>query len=173
MSTVLIASIKQTVEELQKLFSSFTEQQINAVPFEGSWTAGQVAEHIIKSIGNLPEFLNSNTVPTNERPFDGNVAMLEHIFLDFNTKMQSPPFILPEATQHDKEAILEQFSNLKTQMIAAAETLDLTLTCKSFEMPGFGFLTRFEWLNFFMVHTKRHTHQLEKIYAVLNSSSAL
>ena len=169
MNTTLIASIKQTMEELQKVFSSFTQQQVDVVPFKESWTAGQVAEHIIKAIGNVPEFLNSNTVPTNERPFDGNVAMLEHIFLDFSTKMQSPPFILPEATQHDKEAILEQFSNLKTQMITAAETLDLTLTCKSFEMPGLGFLTRFEWLNFFVVHTKRHTHQLEKIYAALSS----
>jgi DinB superfamily len=168
MNTALVTSVKQTMDELQKLFSSFTQQQVDIVPFEGSWTAGQVAEHIIKSIGNLPAFFNSNTVTTNDRPFDGNVATLQHIFLDFSTKMQSPPFILPEATQHDKETILESFSNLKSQMITAAETLDLTLTCKSFEMPGIGYLTRFEWLHFFMVHTKRHTHQLGKIFAALN-----
>jgi DinB superfamily len=169
MNTDLITSIKQTMEELQKVFSSFTQQQIDKVPFEGSWTAGQVSEHIIKSIGNLPEFFNSNTVPTNERPFDAHVATLQHIFLDFNTKMQSPEFILPQATHHDKEAMLESFSSLKEQMINAAETSDITLTCKNFEMPGIGFLTRFEWLNFFVVHTQRHTHQVKNIYTALNS----
>lgn len=169
MNTALITSIKEIMEELQKVFSSFTQQQVDVVPFKGSWTAGQVAEHIIKSIGNLPEFLNSNTVPTNDRPFDANVSTLQHIFLDFNIKMQSPEFILPVAPQHEKGEILEAFSTMQTQMITAAETLDLTLTCKSFEMPGLGFLTRMEWLNFFTVHTQRHTHQLKNIYKVLNS----
>jgi DinB superfamily len=169
MNTVLITSIKETMEELQKIFSSFTQQQIDKIPFAGSWTAGQVTEHIIKSIGNLPEFFNSNTVPTYDRPFDAHVSTLLHIFLDFNTKMQSPEFILPQATHHDKETMLESFSSLKEQMINAAETLDTTLTCKSFEMPGIGFLTRYEWLHFFMVHTQRHTHQLKNIYKALNS----
>jgi DinB superfamily len=168
MNTVLITSIKQTMEELQKVFSSFSQQQIDKIPFAGSWTAGQVAEHINKSIGNLPEFFNSNTVPTSDRPFDANVSTLQHIFLDFSTKMQSPEFILPQANHHDKEAMLESFSILKEQMINAAETLDTTLTCKNFEMPGIGFLTRFEWLHFFVVHTQRHTYQLKNIYAILN-----
>lgn len=168
MSIALSTTIKDTMEELSRVFSSFTQQQIDVIPFEGSWTAGQVAEHIIKSIGNMTEFFNSNTAPTNDRPFDAHVATLQNIFLDFNTKMKSPEFILPEATEHDKTEILESFSNLKTEMTTAAETLDLTLTCKNFEMPGIGFLTRFEWLNFFVVHTQRHTHQLKKIYESLN-----
>ncbi len=169
MNTALTTAINQTMQEMVQVFSSFTQQQIDTIPFAGSWTAGQTGEHIIKSIGNLPQFLNSNTAATNNRPFDENVATLQHIFLDFSTKMQSPEFIRPSATHHDKAEMLESFSNLKTQMITTAETLDLTLTCKSFEMPGLGFLTRMEWLNFFVVHTQRHTHQLKNIYKVLNA----
>jgi hypothetical protein len=83
--------------------------------------------------------------------------------------MQSPDFIVPVATHHDKTAMLESFNQLKTQMINAAEALDLTVTCNSLEMPGLGFLTRLEWLNFFVVHTQRHTRQLKNICEILNS----
>lgn len=168
MKTTLIAEISQTMDELIKIFSSYDQKQLDITPFEGSWTAGQVAEHIIKSISNLPEFLNTNTTATTDRPFDAHVATIRNIFLDFNTKMQSPGSIIPVAIHHDKTATLESFSSIKMQMINAAATLDLTPTCKSFEMPGLGFLTRREWLNFFIVHTKRHTNQLKNICKILN-----
>jgi len=168
MKTTLVTEISQTMDELIQVFSSFHQQQIDTIPFEKSWTAGQVAEHIIKSISNLPEFFDKDIVPTTGRSFDANVGTIRNIFLDFTTKMQSPPFILPQASHHHKEAILQSFDTLKMQMINAASTLNLTMTCKSFELPGIGFLTRLEWLNFFIVHTQRHTNQLKNIYAVLN-----
>ena len=140
---------------------------MDVVPFEGSWTPGLVGEHIIKSVSNLPAFLNKNTEPTS-RPYDAQCAPLRKVFLDFTIKMKSPDFIIPSASHHDKDSILSTFSKLKMQMIEAVETLDLTLSCKSFELPGSGFLTRMEWLTFFVVHTKRHTHQLRKIYEVMS-----
>ncbi len=41
--------IDETFAELQRLISSFDQEQINIVPFEGSWTAGQLAQHVIIS----------------------------------------------------------------------------------------------------------------------------
>src|SRR5205809_573169 len=86
----------------------------------------------IPCLSNLPEFLNMNTTATTDRPFDAHVATIRNIFLDFNTKMQSPGSIIPVAIHHDKAAILGSFSTLKMQMINAVATLDLTHTCKSF-----------------------------------------
>ena len=45
----LFISIDETTSELLKVLSSFNEHQINTVPFENSWTAAQVADHINKS----------------------------------------------------------------------------------------------------------------------------
>lgn len=168
MKTSIITDITATMDELTAIIMAFDQHQIDTLPFEGSWTAGQVAEHVIKSIGNLPELFAANVTPTTNRLPDANVSKLRNIFLDFNTKMQSPEFILPGTPDHDKETLLQSVDELKTQMINAANTLDLTLTCNNFEMPSLGFLTRFEWLIFFIVHTQRHTLQLKNIYKAIN-----
>jgi hypothetical protein len=159
---------KITFEKLNQVFSSFKEEQINIIPYEGSWTAGQVGEHIVKSISNLPKFFN-HTIEVTTRPADEHCKFIIDLFLDFNSKMNAPEFILPLEKYHDKGKLLESFKLLEQQMLDAIETLDLTMTCKSFEFPGVGYLTRLEWLTFFIVHTKRHTHQLNTIYGVLNN----
>ena len=41
----MIAEIKQTAADLLQALEAFNEHSFNQVPFEGSWTAGQVAEH--------------------------------------------------------------------------------------------------------------------------------
>ena len=167
MQTTLITEIGQTMDELIKTFSLFAHEQIDTVPFDGSWTAGEVAEHIIKSIVSLPQLFAHNLEQTIDRTYDANVPAIRKMFLDFTTKMQSPGFILPQQKHHDKEAILKSFDELKTQTINTAASVDLTLTCKMAEFPGFGYLTTLEWLNFAIVHTQRHTNQLKNIYEAL------
>lgn len=163
MKDTLKAEITETFEKLVKVLDTFTPEHLGQVPFEGSWTAGQVAEHIVKFLGNIEYFLNKNAEPTLDRPYDAQCALLRKIFLDFTTKMKSPDFIIPEATVHEKGDLLQKIPLLKQQLLDAVDHLDLTLTCKSFELPNMGFLTRIEWITFFIVHTQRHNHQLENI----------
>lgn len=168
MKTTLITEIDQTMDELIQTFSSFSQEQIDRVPFEGSWTGGEVAEHITKSIIGLPQLFAHQTVPTTGRNFDAKVAAIRDLFLDFSTKMKSPDFILPQEKYHDKQKMLDTFDQIKMQTINAASAMDLTLTCQLAEFPGMGFLTVYEWLNFAIVHTKRHTQQLQGIAKALN-----
>src|SRR5688500_18384836 len=72
-------------------FDRFTAEQINVVPFEGSWTPAQVAEHIIKATSGLPD---NKTAPA-DRSADAKVAEIESVFLNFDIKMKSPEFVLP------------------------------------------------------------------------------
>ena len=167
MTAVLKSEIIETFEALHAVFASFKVQEIDQVPFEGSWTPGQVGEHILKSISNLPRFFNEKTEATH-RPYDEKCTQIREIFLDFNTKMKSPEFIVPLEPTHHQASQLQEFDRIKADMLDAVEHLDLSLTCASFEMPGLGFLTRMEWLTFFMVHTQRHVHQLEKILQVMH-----
>ena len=51
----LQSDVNKTFTELAEIISSFNEDQINLIPFEGSWTAGQVGEHIILSLSDLKQ----------------------------------------------------------------------------------------------------------------------
>jgi hypothetical protein len=45
----LFASLDEITSEFLKVILSFDEEQINKVPFENSWTAAQVADHVNQS----------------------------------------------------------------------------------------------------------------------------
>lgn len=164
MATELNTEIKETAATLLDTLAAFNKEQLNKVPFEGSWTAGQVGEHLIKAVS--ADLLYGNTTET-ERPPDVMVKPLRDQFLDFSIKFQSPDFIIPSDGPHDKEAVVNKLRKIWEDIAEAASTLDLTKTCLDFELPGAGHLTRLEWLNFMVVHTKRHTHQLNNIHKAL------
>ncbi|MBW4889805.1 DinB family protein [Mucilaginibacter sp. HMF5004] len=145
-----------------KALSLFTPEEFNKVPFKDSWTAGQIAEHIYKSIKGVPELLTAKGLPTQRDP-EQNVAGIRQMFLDFSTKMKSPDFILPSNDTKDKADLMKKLDENFSSIIAAAKTQDHTLTIKDFEFPGSGPVTRIELLNFISVHTQRHTHQLQKV----------
>jgi len=154
----------ETTSELLKTISSFSPDGFNKVPFEGSWTAGQTAEHILKSITGVPDVMMGGTAATERDPAEKE-PQIRSIFLDFQTKMKSPDFILP--TEEPKEKIELSASLEKTfgkiRDIITNEKLDPT--CTDVPFPGMGEFTRYEWVCFAICHTKRHTHQLKNIYS--------
>lgn len=149
-------------ENLYQLISSFEEKDINRIPFENSWTPGQVTEHILKSISTVPQLCNGRTYPAN-RLWDEKIAAFEELFLNFNIKFESPDFILPSGGPHIRTKQLHILKETEASFIELTQTQDLSLLCLDFELPGSGLLTRYEWLRFALVHTQRHTHQLKNI----------
>lgn len=158
--------IKETLGKLVSALDSFGEGQIDQVPFEGSWTAGQVAEHITKGLSGMPRLVAGRTEKT-LRPYDAKAQGLENTFLDFSVKFQSPDFLLPTARTHSKAQLLEGLRKIERELLDVADQ-DLTLTLLEFEMPQSGTLTIYEMLIFMMAHARRHTRQLENIHARLN-----
>lgn len=142
-----------------ELLSSFDQQQINAVPYENSWTAAQVGEHVFKSDNFILGSLSGPEKPTKRKPDEG-VAGIRAQFLDFTTKLHSPEVIIPTQGTHDKEALISALKATREQIARIIKTTDLTATCSN---PIFGEPTRLELLTFINVHTQRHTHQLQKI----------
>jgi Protein of unknown function (DUF1569). len=166
MATELNTEIKETQTALLKALDTFSQEQLNKIPFEGSWTGGQVSEHLIKAVS--ASLLYGNTTET-ERPPDVMVKPLRDQFLNFDIKFQSPDFIIPSDGPHDKQEVTGQLRTIWEEIEEAASTLDLTKTCLDFELPGAGHLTRLEWVNFMIVHTKRHTRQLNNIHKALTA----
>jgi hypothetical protein len=166
MEPALQTEITEVFDKLIAELASIPEEAINIVPYAGSWTAGQLAEHIFKSVSGVPEMLVGPVEPTT-RPPDQYVQQLKTVFLNYELKMQAPVFVQPSNGPHGKEKYLISYQETKLALVQAAHELDLTATCKGFEFPTMGYLTRLEWLTFALVHTTRHLHQLKKIHQSL------
>jgi len=168
MKEELKIEITSTFGQLYQTLSLFTQGEINAIPYEGSWTSGQVARHIIKSTSGLKQVCDNNTKKLASNP-EEKVPALKQIFLDFSTKMNSPEFIYPELKDYDKEMLLSSVQKIEKELVYIADNYDLGLTCMDFEMPGFGNLTIYELVSFAGIHTKRHIYQLTNIYKALRN----
>lgn len=158
-SAELLQEFEAVTNSYIDLVAGLSQDEINTVPFTGSWTAAQVTEHLCKSDSAMIQALNGPVQPTN-RPPDKGVNKLRSIFLDFSTKLPSPEFIIPAPETHDKESLIAAFKNGREQIGKAIQTLDLSATC---HMPIFGEPTRLELIAFVIFHTQRHTNQVKNI----------
>ena len=161
--------IEKAVKELRENLIAVPQNQLNEIPFEGSWTAAQVVDHILKSQKGVVQVVHGRTSKTSRDPAE-KIQQLNEIFLDFTTRMKSPEFIKPSSDPLNKQDLLSRIDTIGNQIQRAVTELDLSLTCTDFEFPGMAALTRLEWLNFFVVHTVRHNHQLKNIRHRLNST---
>jgi hypothetical protein len=168
MKETILQETESSFSELYRVLNLFTEAQMNMVPFESSWTAGQVAEHIIKATSGMKRLCNGPTESTS-RPADEKINAIKGMFLDYSVKMQSPANLVPTDAEHDKKAALVSLEAIEKDIREVAETHDLSLICLGFELPGFGKFTKFEWLSFTLIHMQRHTNQLKRIYEGLSA----
>lgn len=164
----LIEAIEKTNNDVVKLLSALSQEQLNTIPFEGSWTAAQVADHIYKFQYGMPGLMNGETKPTDRKP-DEQEPSIKSIFLDFTAKYQAPEFVVPETAPLNKEELINKI-NANTRAISETmNALDLSETCLAFVLPGSPEFTRMEWGYFVLYHTQRHLRQLENIYRIMNN----
>jgi DinB family protein len=169
-NTDLANAFDETFEDLLHTISSFSQKEFNEVPFTGSWSAAQVADHLKKSLQGTGKTLYGNVRPT-ERKLDENVEGLKSIFLNFNTKFQSPELILPSENHLEKNLIYQNIKEASEVISKSINTLDLSSTCPV-PFPGLGELTRYEWVSLAIYHTQRHIRQMKKIKEHLNTVNA-
>ena len=160
----IINGLHETNRDLLKTISLFEQNQFNIIPFKGSWTAGQVAQHVFKSETGITQLLSSPGKPTSRSPYL-NIDEIKLTFLDFTIKMKSPDFILPDENEKSKMELYDGLETNREKIMGIANTADLSKTCDS--VPGVGELTGFEWLTFLICHSKRHIWQMQNIYAAL------
>lgn len=167
MNKEIKTEIENSFNELIGALTALDQQEMNTIPFEGSWTAAQVGDHLLKSYG-IMEMLRSNTAET-ERPVDEKVAGLKNLFMDFSTKMSSPDFILPETEPLNKETLIADLKDRTRRILEFIQENELNATCLGFILPNTGPMTRFEWISFVNFHTQRHNHQLKNIAELVRS----
>lgn len=171
MKEQLISEFDKTTEDLFATLSLFSDEDFNTIPFEGSWTAGQVAEHLFKSESNIPGVLNGNSKETKRNPFE-NTVIIKNIFLDFTTKLKSPEFILPTAGKKNNDLFIKAFEGTRKELRNLIETKDLERTFTDFPFPQLGEFTGWEWICFATSHAARHIRQMKIIYEKLKPIAA-
>ena len=161
----LVNQLTNVYNDFLKTLDNFSDEQINEIPFEGSWTPGQVADHIIKATGGIPD---KYTEPAN-RNYDEKVNKMESVFLDFDAKFKSPDFVVPGNGPFKKDELINSLKGILENHKQKVPDVDLTAVCLKFELPTIGTMTRYEWYRFIIAHTKRHLFQLNNI---LNSMAS-
>lgn len=162
---VLVNDIRSTFGRLQECLSVFSPDEVNEIPFSGSWTAGQVVEHIIKCGSSIPDHQTTEA----RRFHDEKVLPVQELFLNFELKFVTAPFLEPEMPTHDQTSLLQTLAQISERHVQKARTSQLEALCQDMELPTFGYLTRYEWLRFILVHTQRHIRQLEGIYRAIRN----
>ena len=161
--TAMFALFDDAESQFLEALSSFSENETNIVPFEDSWTAAQVVEHVGKSNSFVEELLRETAKPADRKP-DARVQEIKEMFLDFTLKFKSAKSILPAKQIYNKEKLIEEVKISFKHLKEAGSNEDLS---ESFEVPKLGEMTKFEMLYLTVFHTRRHEHQLKNIYQIL------
>jgi hypothetical protein len=169
MKAELQTKIVETFKKLSEIHSKFSETELNTIPYEGSWTAGQTTQHILLATSGYAGVFTGKTEKTTRKP-DLYIKDLETLFLNFDIKMDSPNFLKPEIIDYNKNEQALALLNREADLLTMAEIHDLTLTCLDFQLPGYENFTILEWISFALIHSQRHTKQLNDIYKAVAKS---
>lgn len=159
----VIEDFRQSTAALLGALQLFSQEQLNEVPFAGSWTPGQVGQHLLKSETGVSELFRGNKQKPDRDP-DALSPQIRAIFLDFSTKFDAPEFIVPDNTPQDRAQLLQALERNREEILRLAAENDLDLQLQDFAVPQLGELTGREWLTFVTVHSLRHVNQLKKIH---------
>jgi hypothetical protein len=169
----LLKVFEKTGSALRQALDEFDRESLNMIPFEGSWTAGQVGEHILKSLSGMPKLFLESTKPS-ERPEYKKVRDIKNIFLDLNAKFKARESILPGSGPYEKEKLMQSIMKAWDDLTQIIREEDLSLICLNSIVPVFGEMTRMEWGYLVVFHTQRHIHQLAAIHkSILGKQSIL
>lgn len=158
----IINELDEAMRGTIALIESANENSINQIPFKRSWTAAQTARHLVKAGTDMPSLFAAKAPAANRQP-DERAAELKDILLDFDKKMESPEFIIPENKNYTKEELINDTENIRK------ETMNVLATAKLDEIPTLQEgnplkdYTKLELLHFAVYHTQRHNRQIKNI----------
>jgi len=155
----ILKAIDEAITELAGHMSSLDDIQVNSIPYEGSWTAGQLFNHVTKSINGMAGSMLKESRPAERDPRE-RIAGLKKAFLDFSTKMKSPDFIIPEEGPYETRSSIDE---LRSSFELLKENTNRANLNELLEGLPLGEITKLELLHFVLYHTQRHLHQMKKI----------
>ena len=161
-------------EKIIKELEITTEQAITAaqavpewlwnLPLEGNrWSAAQVMEHIVITAGLVAGLIDRQGKACTKRQPDAKITEMETLLTDDNLKFSANDPMLPGDTLPARIQQIEIFRSIQGNILSLAKSLDINQLVHTAKHPKFGELTRKEWIWYHILHTRRHTRQLQRI----------
>lgn len=154
----LLKGLEESTNALSDVLAAFSAVQFGQEPAPDKWSAAEVAEHLIlleKIVGGA---LSGFCVATHRDPFLKKRDIEGHMS-NFERAFKAPEFIRPSGHLQQQDAI-DQLISVRKMTSNLVMVSDVTETCMDTDHPGFGQLTRGEWVYFDISHANRHLRQL-------------
>lgn len=160
-------------QEVEKLLESntrllidtidqFPEDHFNTQPEAGSWSGGQVTEHLAKVETATLRLFSGKTKPADRDP-ESKIETVEREFLDFEKSFNAFGPIIPGENSKDKQKLISTLKQTREKMVEMIQSdRDLSLICTDFTHPLFGSFSIIEWIYFNIYHAERHIRQLKE-----------
>ena len=159
----ILTAIDVIAMQMAGLILPLDNKQLNALPYPKSWTAGQLLQHITKSVTAIATALHKDASPA-ERDPKLRIIELKQVFLDITHTMESPDFIVPEKKNFEKQSIIKELNRSLSKLKESVETTDIYSLVTSLPV---GPVTKIELLHFVLYHMQRHLIQMKKITLAL------
>jgi len=159
----ILTAIDVIAMQMAGLILPLDDKQLNAVPYPKSWTAGQLLQHITKSVTAIATALHKDASPA-ERDPKLRIIELKQVFLDITHTMESPDFIVPEKKNFEKQSNIKELNRSLSKLKESVETTDIYSLVTSLPV---GPVTKIELLHFVLYHMQRHLIQMKKITLAL------
>jgi hypothetical protein len=154
--------LEQNTQQLVDALLKFNADNFNRKPLPTSWSAAEVADHVL-SVTRFSNKALLGSSQKSERPYDEKLKVIKWAMGDTNAKYKSPEMALPKNGLIDQTDAIGQLRMERKSMSDCLKGIDLSQFSSDFKHPGFGGLTKFEWIHFDMLHVKRHIVQIENV----------
>jgi hypothetical protein len=152
----LKTQLQQAFNDCIAIIGRYADDELNAPQGAGRWTKAQLAQHVVIATGTG---FDAHTKPA-DRPHDQWAGEIEAVFADHSQKYNAPEMTRPELKPYHKTDLTAWLKKNLADIEEMIATKDLTEQCTDIPLPGWGHLTRYEWLVLILFHLKRHTKQL-------------
>jgi len=152
----LEAEMTTTMDTVINLLSTQNDATFQKHIRPGAWTIGQLAWHVVKASRDM----SNSPTRKSDRPYNKFVDAIEDVFLNDNVRLIAPEALIPEDRIYTIIEVVKALRENKEAALRVIREKDLTEQVIDNELPGWGFLTRYEWAKLVVYHVTRHTNQL-------------
>lgn len=166
-----IVSFNETLATWQIALQEYTFEKLCAVPYDGSWSAGQLYRHLIDDTTFFAEQIRvcvSNNEHLEKKALPFAVKMLaDNDFPDQAIEGSPDNAFIPQP--ESKEQLTKEMEALKINMNDAAFLIGTSPFKGKSKHPGLGYFSAEEWLQFAEMHLRHHLRQKKRIDAFLRT----
>lgn len=158
----IVPALDHMASEWNHILTAFSEKGLNLKPFRGSWTAAQLADHVIL-YNKAAASLFRQKGQTHAGNASEKMPELAAWLLDKASRSKAEATLLPARQLYGQVRLTDSVQQSFAMIGELALQHDLS-ECVRHET--WGWMTRLELLHLVLFHSMRHRRQLQHIYGI-------